>query len=70
MLLLHEQGFSLERSLDYFCAKYGDAGWFLAIRSLAYFGDADEEPEPRYLNGWTWEHVRETMAALSETLVK
>lgn len=57
LLLLHEQGIPLTRSLAYFCKKYGDAGRFLAIRSPAWFEDADAEPDPIYLNGWRWETV-------------
>jgi hypothetical protein len=64
LLLLHENGIPLPAALDFFCEKYGPAGRFLAIRSLAWFEDAEEEPDPVYLNGWRWLEVRERMERL------
>ncbi len=69
LLLLYEQGLSLEKSLEYFCQKYGDAGRFLAIRSLNWFDDAEQEPDPQYLNGWTWHHVRDRISELAGKLL-
>ncbi|MBN2343650.1 MAG: nucleotidyl transferase AbiEii/AbiGii toxin family protein [Deltaproteobacteria bacterium] len=57
LLLLHESGLSLQQSLSLFCEKYGASAKFLAIRSLQYFEDAALEPDPLYLNEWTWEYV-------------
>ena len=70
LLLLHENGLSLAESLDFFCAKYGPAGRFLAIRSLNWFGDTEAEPDPIYLNGWTWPLVRQRMATLAQALIQ
>lgn len=64
LLMLHENGIPLPKSLDYFCDKYGKSGRFLAIRSLGWFGDAEEEPDPVYLNGWTWESVKSGVESL------
>lgn len=69
LLLLDENGIPLRKALDFFCAKYGSTGRFLAIRSLNWFEDAEGEPDPYYLNGWTWPFVRERMARLAEALV-
>jgi predicted nucleotidyltransferase component of viral defense system len=68
LLLLHENGVPLEKSLDFFSDKYGDAGRFLAVRSLAWFEDAESEPDPLILNGWTWEKVRLRMESLVKAL--
>jgi hypothetical protein len=70
LLLLHEQGLTLTNSLDWFCAKYGEAGRFLALRSLLWFDDAEEEPDPVYLNGWTWPHVRSRMERLGRQVCR
>lgn len=70
LLLLHENGIPLPAALDFFCEKYGPAGRFLAIRSLAWFKDAEEEPDPVYLNGWRWPEVRERMERLAELLLR
>lgn len=69
LLLLHENGILLSRALDFFCSKYGSSGRFLAIRSLNWFEDAEGEPDPLYLNGWTWPEVRKRMTGLVEPLV-
>ena len=68
LLLLHENGFPLEKSLDFFSEKYGDAGRFLAVRSLAWFEDAESEPDPLILNGWIWDDVRRRIEALVKAL--
>ena len=69
LLLLHESGgIPLARALDFFCAKYGEAGRALALRSLVWFDDAEEEPDPIYLNGWTWDIVRQTMDIIGKRL--
>ncbi len=69
LLLLHENGISIKESLDFFCAKYGSAGRFLAIRSLNWFDDAELEPDPFYLNGWSWPLVRQRMENLVAALI-
>jgi hypothetical protein len=70
LLLLHDTECSLRQSLDYFLRKYGSAGRFLAIRSLMWFEDAEQEPDPFFLNGWTWNEVKTRMASLARGLAK
>lgn len=71
LLLLHKAGgISLSDSLEYFCKKYGDAGRALALRSLIWFDDAEEEPDPVFLNGWTWSEVRQSMTTLGQNLCR
>lgn len=69
LLLLHQNGISLTKSLDLFCRKYGNAGRFLAIRSLQFFEDAHQEPDPLYLNGWNWNYVEKEFQKLSYSLM-
>ena len=64
LLLLHENGIPLDKALDYFCEKYGNAGRFLAVRSLAWFEDAESEPDPIFLNGLVWKDVRQRIESL------
>lgn len=64
---LHLNGIKLNQSINHFCRKY-TGNKFLAIRSLLWLQDADEEPDPLFLNGWTWALVREKMLHLAETL--
>lgn len=70
LLLLHEQGIPLSQSVDFFCRKYGESGRFLAIRSLAWFDDAETEPDPLYLNGWDWAVVRSRMSDLVKSTIR
>lgn len=69
LLLLHENGIQLQSALEKFCKKYGQAGRFLAIRSLNWFGDTASEPDPVFLNGWTWPLVRSRMEPLARSLI-
>ena len=70
LLLLHENGISIDKALDYFCKKYGNAGRFLAVRSLSWFEDAESEPDPVFLNGWIWKEVRKRIEKLVEDIIK
>lgn len=62
---LNQNGISLSQSITNFCKKY-TGNKFLAIRSLLWFADADEEPDPVFLNGWTWAFVRKKMLELAD----
>ena len=68
LLVLHMNGTSLKTSLEYFCRKYGAAAKFLAIRSLQFFNDAQSEPDPVFLNDWTWEFVEGAFAPIATGL--
>jgi hypothetical protein len=64
LLYLHDQGISLEESIENYKLKYGASSVFSVYKSLSYFGDTLGEPDPRYLNGWTWDAVRKRMETL------
>jgi hypothetical protein len=55
-------------ALDFFCQKYGSSGRFLAIRSLQFFEDARNEPEPTYLNDWSWDFVEKEMSSIVSSM--
>lgn len=57
LYLLHTIGISISRGLENFSKKY-NGNTLLALRSLAWFEDADAEPDPVILNGWNWEQVK------------
>lgn len=69
LLLLHQNGIPLEAAVQLFCAKYGPSGRFMAIKSLNWFEDAESEPDPVYLNGWTWSYVKRQMTPLAAALI-
>ena len=70
ILLLHDNGIPLGKALDYFCQKYGNAGRFLAVRSLSWFEDAESEPDPVFLNGWLWSDVRYRIERLIKEIIQ
>ena len=57
----------LEKLLDWFSARYRNSDPFAVIRSLAWFEDAEPEPDPVSLRGLSWNEVKEQVRlALSE----
>lgn len=55
LLLEH---FQLQRMLSFFTEKYPATDSFTVIRSLAWFEDAEMEPDPLSLSGATWGGVK------------
>ncbi len=50
--------FSVSEILDAFLKKYKDATLDLAIRSLFYFEDADNDPEPKCFFDYNWQQIK------------
>lgn len=50
--------FTIRQMIDCFARKYPDTDPFTVIRSLAWFEDAESEPDPVPLKGQTWSGVR------------
>lgn len=59
--------FPLSRMLDDYCMKYGVSHRFMVIRSLVWFDDAEQEPNPVSLDETSWEAVKSAVSkAVSE----
>ena len=54
--LLHH--FSLEEILHFYAAKYNDSSVFMAMKSLAYFDDAEADPMPDMCVNQSWQQVK------------
>lgn len=54
--LLHH--FSLEEILHFYAAKYNDSSVFMAMKSLAYFDDAETDPTPDMFVNQSWQQVK------------
>ena len=54
--LLHH--FSLEEILHFYAAKYNDSSVIMAMKSLAYFDDAEADPMPDMLVNQSWQQVK------------
>lgn len=50
--------FTRPRMIGFFMAKYPATDSFTVIRSLAFFDDAELEPDPIPLTGLTWSKVK------------
>ena len=57
--LLHH--YALDEMLGFFSAKYPSTDPFAVIRSLAWFDDAAQEPDPVPLVGQNWKTVKQRM---------
>ena len=54
--LLHH--FSLEEILHFYAAKYNDSSVFMAMKSLAYFDDAEADHMPDMFVNQSWQQVK------------
>jgi len=50
--------FTVQELIGFFAAKYPSSDPFTVIRSLAWFDDAELEPDPLSLKGFAWEDVK------------
>ena len=62
------QIFSLKEILDMYMQKYPDGSLFIALKSLAYFEDAEADPMPFMFNETDWgvvkANIREAIAGV------
>ncbi len=59
--------YSLQQILDFYNKKYFDASIYLALKSLSYFYDADQEQSPEMIIPLSWETVK---SKIKEELIK
>ena len=50
--------FRMEEILDFYTTKYQDGSLYLALKSLVYFDDADQEKDPILIRKRKWEAVK------------
>lgn len=60
--------FPLQAIIGHYQAKYRPASLLMVIRSLAWFEDAEAEPDPITLNAPPWAMVKETISCAIRTL--
>ena len=53
--------FCRDEMLGFFAEKYADENVWYVEKSLSYFMDADEEPDPLDLKGRTWSDVKKSV---------
>ena len=60
--------FPLQTMIDHYRAKYRPASLMMVIRSLAWFDDADAEPDPISLRDDSWQSVRNRVSSAIRAL--
>lgn len=55
--------YSREEMLSFFARKYANDSLWNVEKSLAYFDDADSDPDPRDMRGQNWEEIKRTVLA-------
>lgn len=50
--------YSLKDLLDFYKSKYNFSSELIVIKSLIYFEDADQEPDPKILKSVFWNEVK------------
>ena len=51
----------LLKKLDFYSQKYPDSSSFMAMKSLAYFEDAEEEPMPYMFVDVSWDEIKKSI---------
>ncbi|MCX6878481.1 MAG: nucleotidyl transferase AbiEii/AbiGii toxin family protein [Verrucomicrobia bacterium] len=59
---------TLPELLEACCRKYSASNKFMVIRSLAWFDDAEAEPDPESLTNLSWPAVKATISAALASL--
>ena len=54
---------SLQQMLKWFAQKFPKVEPFALIKSLTWFEDADDEPDPEFLNHESWQEVKSKIVA-------
>lgn len=53
--------FSLYEILDFYEKKYPEASRFMALKSIVYFDDAEQDPMPYMLKERSWDNIKESI---------
>ena len=55
--------------IEFYSRKYYDGSEFLVLKSLTYFVDADQDPDPVMLRKMEWEDIKERIVKNIEDYV-
>ncbi len=62
--------YTLKEILDFYVQKYDDASIFMALKSLSYFIDADEDEQPEMIKHADWNEVKNQIVNTLENYIK
>lgn len=60
LLLMH---FTMSQMMSFYREKITDGNEWLALRSLAFFEDADQQPMPRMFSATSWDEIKASIIA-------
>jgi hypothetical protein len=60
--------FSLEQMLSYYKLKYPSGSEFMVLKSMLYFDDAENDPDPFSINHLKWDEVKKKISSVVETI--
>lgn len=53
--------FNIHQIMKFYETKFPDGAVFLALKSLIYFDDAEQEPELQLLSNISWDEVKQNI---------
>ncbi len=62
--------FDLQEMVSFYNEKYQDGSFFLVLKSLTYFDDAELEPQPYMLKKTDWERIKKTIIRSLDAFLK
>nr|WP_129732212.1 nucleotidyl transferase AbiEii/AbiGii toxin family protein [Parabacteroides goldsteinii] len=63
------RSFTLKEMLNYYIQKYADGSPFMVMKSLTYFEDAEDEPEPYMFESVSWDSIKTEIRDQASRLV-
>lgn len=60
--------FTLGELFDFFFRKFSNVDQFALVKSLTWFVDAEEDPDPELLLGQTWDQVKAEISEVAKLL--
>lgn len=63
------RSFTLKEMLNYYIQKYADGSPFMVMKSLTYFEDAENEPEPHMFESVSWDSIKTEIRDQASRLV-
>lgn len=63
------RSFSMETMFNFYMQKYTDASSFMVVKSLTYFEDAENEPEPYMFEPVNWNSIKAEIRKQASRLI-
>ncbi|CAN5383788.1 hypothetical protein BH11BAC3_BH11BAC3_19440 [soil metagenome] len=64
------QQMDLEQIMEYYTAKFKDGSLFMALKSIVYFDDADQDEMPNMFSPANWEEIKRSITLSYQTYIQ